>query len=197
MDNLLSLIIIFWVFILLLYAAIRDWKTREVTNWVWVVALFILPLTLIRVYFSGLFVFYGVEIFANFILVILGFRFGVLGGADGKAILLISLTHPWITLESTWMLFASIGVLIGGFLIVGIHSIILLILNVVRWRRRPSCQDEKPPKRIFWLTRRLIQSPAEGSKTVWAIENVPLVVYILVAYTVMLGLMATSLVVFV
>jgi Flp pilus assembly protein protease CpaA len=187
-DIWFGLIAIVVVSVSLSYAAIQDYKTREVTNWLWVGGLVILPITLIRIGTSGLSLIYGFQLLMVFIIVILGFRLGILGGADGKALLFIALTYPWIVIEGTWLLFAPVGILVGGFLIVGVHSLVLLILNAIRWRRgsiRP--QEMKPLKRTYWITRRLIQFQEERSNTKWEPVSIPLVVYILIVYVIMLG----------
>ena len=194
MDILFGIIAVAGTFISLSYAAIQDYKTREVPNWVWVGGLVILPLTLLRIIPTGLLLFYGVQLLVSLVIVLLGFWFGVLGGADGKAILLIAFTYPWVVIEATWLLLAPIGIFIGGFLIVGGHSLVLLILNVIKWRRRSYHPEAlKPVKISYWLTRRLTQSQKEELSTVWVQVSVPLVVYILMTYAAMLSWMALSL----
>ena len=186
MDSLLAVITISGTFILLSYAAIQDYKTREISNWVWVGGLVILPLTLLRINFAGLAVIYGLQLLTSFVVVVLGFRLGILGGADGKAILLIAFTYPWISIDAIWVLLAPLGVLIGGFLIVGIHSLVLLILNIIRWRHRSIRSEEnKPSKYTYWVTRRLIRHQQEGVAE-WVTVSVPLVVYILMAHVTLL-----------
>ena len=186
MDSLLAVITISGTFILLSYSAMQDYKTREIANWVWVGGLMILPLTLLRINFAGLAVIYGLQLLTSFAVVLLGFRLGILGGADGKAILLIAFTYPWISIDAIWVLLAPLGVLIGGFLIVGIHSLVLLILNIIRWRHRSIRSEEnKPSKYTYWVTRRLIRHQQEGVAE-WVTVSVPLVVYILMAHVTLL-----------
>jgi Flp pilus assembly protein protease CpaA len=192
-DSLFGIIAVVGTSISLSYAAIKDYKTREVPNWLWVGGLVILPLTLLRIIPVGLLLFYGAQLLVSLLIVLLGFRFSVLGGADGKAILLIALTYPWIVIEAIWLLLAPIGILIGGFLIVGGHSLVLLILNAIYWRRwSDHSEDLKPVKSTYWLTRRLKQSQKEGLSTIWVPVSVPLVVYILMTYAAMLSWMVIT-----
>jgi len=187
-DNLLGIIVVVGVFLFLSYAAIQDYRTREVPNWIWIVGLVIFPVTLLRIIPTGLLLIYGVQFLVSLVIVLLGFRGGILGGADGKSILLIALTYPWIVIETIWLMLAPIGVLIGGFLVVGIHSLVLLVLNASNWRRWTfRCKDMKPTKSIYWLSRRLTLSQSEEPSTVWMPVSVPLVVYILMAYAAMLA----------
>lgn len=193
MDSLFGIIAVVGTSISLSYAAIKDYKTREVPNWLWVGGLVILPLTLLRIIPVGLLLFYGAQLLVSLLIVLLGFRFSVLGGADGKAILLIALTYPWIVIEAIWLLLAPIGILIGGFLIVGGHSLVLLILNAIYWRRwSDHSEDLKPVKSTYWLTRRLKQSQKEGLSIIWVPVSVPLVVYILMTYAAMLSWMVIT-----
>jgi Flp pilus assembly protein protease CpaA len=192
-DSLFGIIAVVGTSISLSYAAIKDYKTREVPNWLWVGGLVILPLTLLRIIPVGLLLFYGAQLLVSLLIVLLGFRFSVLGGADGKAILLIALTYPWIVIEAIWLLLAPIGILIGGFLIVGGHSLVLLILNAIYWRRwSDHSEDLKPVKSTYWLTRRLKQSQKEGLSIIWVPVSVPLVVYILMTYAAMLSWMVIT-----
>ena len=186
MDSLFAVITIIGTSVLLSYAAFQDYKTREIINWVWVGGLVILPLTLLRITFSGLTVVYGLQLFTSFAIVLLGFRLGILGGADGKSILLIALTYPWISIDAVWLLLAPLCVLVGGFFIIGIHSLFLLLLNTIRWRHGSIPREEKfPAKQLYWVTRRLTQHQRNGV-TEWVTVSVPLVLYILMTYVTLL-----------
>jgi Flp pilus assembly protein protease CpaA len=192
-DNLFGLIAIIGVLASLSYAAIQDYKTREVSNWVWVGGVVILPLTLLRISPTGLLHIYGFQLIIGFVIVILGFRVGILGGADGKAILIIGLTYPWIILEGSWLLLAPVGVLIGGFLIVGVNSLVLFLINATNWRRWVIPHEKmKPTNPTYWFTRRLTRPQQEELDIVWVPVSIPFIVYILMAYAVMLVWMGVS-----
>jgi Flp pilus assembly protein protease CpaA len=174
-----------FVFLVLLVAAIEDYRSREVTNQVWLISLFGLPLMVIRVGITGLWLLYGLQAVLVFFLVIASFRVGVLGGADGKAILIISLLYPWIILDPLWLFVSPFFVLFGGFLIVGIYSLWILLQNMIAWKKvhRSKARPQKPGKIGFWFTRRF--SSAETEEYQWKSIEVPLVSYIFIVYTVL------------
>lgn len=188
MDIILGICITTFFFLLLLFATIRDYQTREVSNWVWLVGLLGLPITIYRIVIAGFLLLFGLQGFLVFILVILGFRIGVLGGADGKALLIISLLYPWIILNPLWLLIAPFLILSGAFLLVGVHSLWLLLQNTLTWNRISKTRDamEKPEKRAYWLTRQF--SVIQLKKHEWKQVSVPLVVYFCLIYTTLLFL---------
>ncbi|TRO50868.1 hypothetical protein E2P61_07570 [Candidatus Bathyarchaeota archaeon] len=185
MDLLLAILTMVFVFFLLLTAAIKDYQTREVSNWIWLIGLFGLPFTIYRVGTTGLWLLFGFQAVLVFFLVIASFRLGFLGGADGKAILIISLLYPWILLDPVWLLIAPFVVLFGGFLLVGIHSIWLLLQNRLAWNliSRNEERAQKPERKIFWFTRRFSPSLIENNQ--WRQVEVPLVSYIFLVYTIL------------
>jgi hypothetical protein len=135
---------------------------------------------------AGLLLPYGLQSLFDFLLVIVGFRIGLIGGADGKAILLISFTYPWIIPDFVWLLLAPLFVLLGGFLLIGIHSLVVLILNLFTWKRITSNHETfKPERRIFWVTRRLERKDATRGAFEWNRVIVPLILYFLVSYLVL------------
>lgn len=172
-----------FAFLLLLYAAIKDWQTREVNNWIWGIGLLIIPITTFRLGIVGLLVPYAIQACLLFSLVILGFWAGILGGADGKALLLISLLYPWIILDFTWLLTAPFWILIGGFLIVGIWAIVIFFTNLIRWRQFSEKDKVKPAKSLFWITRRFIDNSSENRNPQWQPEAVPLILCFFLVYT--------------
>ncbi len=186
MDILLGIVTTVFIFLLLLYAAIRDYQRKEVSNGVWIVGIFVLPLTLFRVVIVGLWFLYSLQVLLVFVLVIGGFQLGVLGGADGKAVLLISLIYPWIKLEPLWLALAPVTVLIGAFLLVGFHSLRLLLGNLLVWKRNSKNQDpmQKPEKKFYWLTRTLVILPSQSNE--WKEVDVPLIVYLFIIYMLLL-----------
>ncbi len=186
MDILLGISVAVFIFCLLLFAAIRDLQTREVPNWVWLLGLFGLPLTVLRLGLTGLLHPYGLQVLLVFILVIISFRVGVLGGADGKAVLVISLLYPWIVLDPVWLLVAPVMVLIGGFLLVGLQSLGLLLRNMLTWKRVSKRQVnlQKPTRKSYWFIRTLSVHPTDEEH--WKRVEVPLIVYFFVVFTLLL-----------
>lgn len=183
MDILFAIITTVFVLFLLLIAAIKDYQVREVSNSVWLIGLFGLPFTIYRVGTTGLWFLFGLQAVLVFFLVIASFRLGVLGGADGKAILTISLLYPWMILNPLWLFIAPFVVLFGGYLLVGIHSIWLLFQNRLSWKlvSRSEERAQKPEKKIFWFTRRFSLLLTEDNQ--WRQIEVPLVSYIFIVYT--------------
>ena len=191
METILGFATVFLIFFILLFASIRDVQTNTIPNWVWIVGLFGIPIALFRMTVAGFLLPYGLQSLFVFILVIVGFRIGLIGGADGKAILLISFTYPWIILDFVWLLLAPLFVLLGGFLLIGIHSLVVLILNLFTWKRITSHHEPfKPEKRIFWVTRRLERKKATSGVFEWNRVIVPLILYFLVSYLVLLILVS-------
>ena len=86
--------------IFLLYASWSDYKTREVSNRVWVfyapIAL-ILSLTEILIYDSSLLPFFGLSVGLTVLIAFLLFYSGGFGGADSKAFMCIALALPFST----------------------------------------------------------------------------------------------------
>ena len=185
MDILLGLAASAFIFLLLLFAAIRDYQKREVSNWVWLIGLCSLPLTIFRIGIAGLWLVYGLQVLIVFFLVIIGFRVGVLGGADGKAVIIISLIYPWILLNPIWVLIASVSVLLGGFLFVGIHSLWLMTQNISAWMHVGKDQKitQKPKKKMYWLTRRFFAQETRNDQ--WIQVEVPLIIYFFISYIVL------------
>ena len=184
-----------WIFFsaLLLFAAVRDYQTKEVPDWVWLVGLCGLPIAIYRVVTVGFVLLYGIQVGFVFLLVIVSFRIGILGGADGKALLLISLLYPWIALNPLWLILAPVVVLLGGFLLLGVHSLWLLFRNVYVRRQLVKTLDstQDPEKVTFWLTRRLTVLPSK--KIDWVQVEVPLIVYFFVSYIALVILTGLSL----
>ncbi len=186
MDIFLGFGISGFAFLLLLYAAVKDWQTREVNNWIWGIGLLSIPITAFRLGIAGLLVPYVIQACLIFALVILGFWIGILGGADGKALLLVSFLYPWIILDFIWLLTAPLWILIGGFLIVGIRAITVFITNLSRWLQFSDKTKVRPAKRMFWITRCFIYNPTETRNPQWQPEAVPLIVYFFLVYTMLL-----------
>lgn len=187
MEIILGFTTVFLIFFILLFASIRDVQTNTISNWVWIAGLFGFPIAFFRMALTGFLLPYGLQSLFVFILVTVGFRVGLMGGADGKAILLISFTYPWIILDFVWLFLAPLFVLLGGFLLIGLHSLVVLILNLFTWKRITSNHETfKPERRIFWVTRRLEKKETSSGIFDWNRVIVPLILYFLISYLVLL-----------
>ncbi|MFX1490793.1 MAG: prepilin peptidase [Promethearchaeota archaeon] len=188
MDIILGFAVSIFVFTLLLYAAIRDLQTGEVSNWVWITGLLVLPITIFRMVLYGAILLYIFQVVIVIVLVTIGFYVGLIGGADGKAILLVSLIYPWNVFSLVWIITAPFLVLVGGFCLLGVYSLFLSIRNVVIRRRLTSSQREstKPTKKIFWLTRRFNPLNSMKNGTRWEPVTIALIAYFLITYVVLL-----------
>jgi len=93
--------------IFLFYASLSDYKTREVSNKVWIIygpIGLILSLTEFLVYSPSKIPLYGLSVGVTFLMAFLLFYSGGFGGADSKAFMCISLALPF----STEMLFSPL-----------------------------------------------------------------------------------------
>ncbi|MDO8124793.1 MAG: hypothetical protein Q6364_10490 [Candidatus Hermodarchaeota archaeon] len=192
MEIILGFITVILIFFVLLFASIKDVQTNIVTNWVWIIGLFGIPIASFRMIVTGFLLPYVLQTLLIFILVIVGFRIGIIGGADGKAILIISLTYPWIILDIVWLLLVPFFILLGGFLLVGVHSLVVLIQNLITWKHiAPNHIDAiKSEKKVFWVTRRLERKPTTPDFIAWKPVVVPLILYFFVSYLVLLILVS-------
>lgn len=172
----------------LVIAAIMDIRTRKVQDWVWLFGLIATPMTGLRLFVSGLFFLYVFQVLITFGFMILFFNLRIIGGADGKAILVLAISYPWLITDVVTLLIAPYLVLVVAFLLTGIHCIILTIQNIFNWRRyKASKQDRPTPKRRrFWFSRKLSYSPDSDEVPVWKIQLVPLILYYLIAYLLLL-----------
>jgi len=188
LEIILGSITVILIFFVLLFASIKDVQSKIVTNWVWIIGLFGIPIASFRMIVAIFLLPYGLQTLLIFILVIVGFRIGIIGGADGKAILIISLTYPWIILDIVWLLLVPFFILLGGFLLIGVHSLVVLIQNLITWKHiAPNHIDAiKPEKKMFWVTRRLERNPTTPDFIAWKPVVVPLILYFFVSYLVLL-----------
>lgn len=83
---------------MLVYASISDYKTREVSNWLWLI---FCPLGLALNLYEGIFLntgdylfVFGFSLAVSLVLSVTLFYLGLYGGADAKAFIAISLTTP-------------------------------------------------------------------------------------------------------
>ncbi len=180
----------------LVIAAIMDLQTRKVQDWVWLVGLSATPLTCVRLFFSGILFIYIFQVLVTFGLMLLFFSCRIIGGADGKALLILSISYPWPVIDVSTLLLAPYLVLGVAFLLTGIHCIILTIQNIFNWRRYGGLeQDELTPKRRrFWFTRKLSYSSELEEAPSWKIQLVPLILYCLLAYLLFLILQIVELI---
>lgn len=188
MDFLLGITAAALFLVSLFCAAVMDVKNEEVSNRLWIPAVLAFPLTVYRVALTHLLLLYALQAGFVFALTLLCFRLGLLGGADGKAILLMSLTYPWP--EINWLLLStgSLVACLGTLAIGGVESLGLALLNLHEWRRCSAAERQvsHPEKRRFWLTRRLSRKDETGKPPSWKKAAEPLVLYVLLTYLLLL-----------
>ena len=191
MDILLALASVGIIIISMITAAWIDVKKGEVPDQIWIFALASVPFGLLRLWIIGFLLLYVIQFLGIFIIVLLGFHFRVLGGADGKAILIFSLGIPWPLISETTILFGALLVFLSGYLIIGIQSMGLILLNYYQWLRIPrqNRASQIPERKRFWFTRRLYIRSKNADKDVgWKRVEVPLLLYFLMAYFILLVL---------
>jgi Flp pilus assembly protein protease CpaA len=188
LDILLGIIAATLLLLSLFFAAAMDVKKGEVSNLIWIPALGALPLALFRILAAGLLLLYALQAILVFALMLLCFDVGLLGGADGKAIVVISLIYPWLEIEYMFLSIGPLAVYLGALAIGGIESLGLAFLNLDEWCRSPLLQRQmsRPEKRRFWFTRRLSRSGEARKPPVWKNVAVPFVLYVLIAYVFLL-----------
>jgi len=172
----------------LVLATIMDIQTRKVQDWVWLFGLITTPLTCLRLFISGLFFFYIFQFLITFGFMLLFFNFRIIGGADGKAILFLSISYPWPITDVVMLFLAPYLVLVLAFLLTGFHCIILTIQNIFNWRRYRALKQYglTPMRRRFWFSRKLSFSSELDETPIWKIHLVPLILYCLFAYLLLL-----------
>lgn len=172
----------------LLYAAIMDVRTGEVPNPIWFLGLVATPIGMFRLLMNGIFLLYLFQSVLAFTLVIFCFGIGLLGGADGKAVLVTSLVYPWMEINQITLVYAPILTLTGALLIVGVQCFAITSLNIMKHQQCSSHQKSrfKPRRRRYWFTRRITEDTTEVGGRIWRKVSVPLVLYILITYVVLL-----------
>jgi Flp pilus assembly protein protease CpaA len=165
-----------------------DVRSGEVPNGVWFLGLAALPLGLFRLLMGGLVLLYSLQLLLEFTLVVFCFSVSILGGADGKAILVVSLVYPWLEINLIILVFAPILIFTGAFFIVGVQCIVITLLNVVKHRQYSSQEKNsfKPSSRRYWFTRRISEDSIEAGEGIWRKVSVPLVLYFLITYLALL-----------
>jgi Flp pilus assembly protein protease CpaA len=165
-----------------------DIQTREIQDWVWLFGLTATPLTCIRFFISGLFFLYIIQVLGTFGVMLLLFHSKLIGGADGKAILILSLSYPWLGIDGVMLLLAPYIVLGGAFLITGIHCVLLAIQNLYNWQRYKTTKNDRvhPQRLRFWFSRKLSDSSKLDGVPIWKTQTVPLILYCLIAYLILL-----------
>jgi Flp pilus assembly protein protease CpaA len=188
LDFLFGVITIGLFLVTLISAAVLDVRKGEVPNLVWFIGLVALPLAVYRLFTSGLILVYCLQLLFAFTLVIVSFRVGLLGGADGKAILVTSLVYPWLDINQITLVYAPILIFVGAYLVVGIQCVTIYSLNIMKHHQYSLHQknEAKPNQRRYWFTRRIPDTPSETGDREWRRVAVPLVLYILLAYLTML-----------
>jgi hypothetical protein len=118
-------------------------------------------------------------------MVLLLFYFGVLGGADGKALLLVSVVFPWFEINLLFLIMGAFLILLGGYVLVGIQSMLITIHNLYYWfvRAQPK---QNPEKRRYWLIRWFSYDQTSEEKSSWNPVSVPLLLFFLVIHLLLL-----------
>ncbi len=85
----------------LVIASIEDWKYREIQDRIWLyMLLFSLPLVAIKIVLDKptiiFYVYYGLNVFFGIMFGLVMFYTGAWGGADSKAIIVLSITYPFL-----------------------------------------------------------------------------------------------------
>ena len=190
MDFILGAIATVVFLVSLFCAAIMDVRRGFVVDWIWILSLIATPIALVRLFTSGFLVLYLLQALITLVFVLLTFHLGVLGGADGKAVIILSIIYPWPEINQVMLLLSPILVVIGGFSIVGIQCTILGLSNFFNWLK--SAEEIRtnlsPKKQRFWLTRRLSRTSINNEEP-WKTVTVPLILYFLLTYLVLLILM--------
>jgi preflagellin peptidase FlaK len=135
---------VFVSLLFLLYASWSDLKTREVSNWVWVlyapigVALSLLLLFLSDFSYSMLYLF-GISVGVTSVLAVALFYAGAFGGADAKALICLSFTLPFypshfFSLTSTTLIF-PLSVFSNAIILAALSVLYALLRNAF-WRQR-------------------------------------------------------------
>lgn len=189
--DMLGLVVTIFFIPMLMLAAIEDVRKGEVPNRLWILALGITPLTLFRFALTGLLPLYAFQALLIFGLVILAFYAGLIGGADGKALLAVALLYPFPEIKEALLTTASILTLLGAFMIMGLQCLSIALLNLHERISHSAVYEQLTPVRLrYWFTRRLYCTP--GEQAVWRRVAVPLVFYILLSYLVLLCLVILS-----
>jgi Flp pilus assembly protein protease CpaA len=169
-------------------AALMDVKKNVVPNRIWIPAIAAFPIAVYRLALAQLLLLYTLQAAFTFVLVLLCFHLGLLGGADGKAILFASLAYPWLETECLLLTVGSALIYVGAWVIAGVQSLSLALLNLIEWHRCAPPERPKfhPQKKRFWFTRRLSLAREPADQSHWRQVAVPFVSYVLVAYLMLL-----------
>lgn len=161
-----------------------DVRTGEVSNWVWIASLLTVPIAVFRTWANELLLYYLLQTGLVFGLSILTFHLGILGGGDGKTIWVLSLVYPWLEIDLLMVLFAAFLVLWGGFLITGVHGLVVFLRNLLKWRHYTLTQKKRalPDKQRYWLIKIFSRPPTTSEPAEWKTVHVPFIAYILIAY---------------
>lgn len=127
---------LFICFIMLSYASYNDWKTREVDDKIWILFSFIgITLNIIELYYlSNLQLLFLVitSISLSSLISFVLYYFGFFGGADMKALIVISLIIPVYYSSNYLHPFASLTSLTNGVFLTMSLPMIFFTLNVIR-----------------------------------------------------------------
>ncbi len=187
MDLILTFLIIIGFLISLVPAAVLDLRSQQITNWIWIPAICVAPLAVFRILMSDTLLLYFLQSLLCVVIVLFLFYFGVLGGADGKALLLVSIIIPWFEISHLFLITAPFLVLFGGYALVGIQSILVLIHNLY-YRFVKMRLKLNPEKQRYWIIRWFSFDQTNEEKNSWNPIRVPLLLFFLIAYILLLSI---------
>ncbi|NIQ04204.1 MAG: prepilin peptidase, partial [Candidatus Korarchaeota archaeon] len=150
MQSILTVTRIFTTSLFLLYASWSDYRTREVSNNVWIVfapIAFALTITEIYFYNSSQLRLYGICFVLTSALAMLLFYSGGFGGADAKALMCLALALPFYPkdflqplsrlVSPISQIFFPITIFSNSVLLAATTAIYMLLRNLI-WRQRTS-----------------------------------------------------------
>lgn len=134
---------------LLAYASLRDWKTREVPDWVWAVLASAGGfLTALRTLLFGepelMLWLVGLAVLS--ILALALYYTGLFGGADSKALICLGVALPMLPsflepLLGVWIIFLPFTVAFNTFLLASLTVFYVALRNLCYWARRRRIFD--------------------------------------------------------
>ena len=120
----------------MLYASYRDWVDREVDDWVWLVGggvgAALTALDLILYWNMAKLIFSLISIALTSGLAFAFYFFGLYGGADAKAVAVISISLPLYYVERSFHPFTGLASLSNGLLVSLILPISMLVYNLTQ-----------------------------------------------------------------
>jgi preflagellin peptidase FlaK len=132
--------------ILLVYASWRDWKTREVSNRVWIVLGSVGGfLTGFKAFVWGRpeLLFWSLGLAFLTVLALALYYVGFLGGADSKALICLGLALPVLPsflnpILGLWIVFLPFTIIFNTFFLAALTVLYVALRNFIYWARRGS-----------------------------------------------------------